>query len=267
MSSNFYWFDLFGVTVFAISGALVASRKQLDIVGFALLATVTGIGGGTLRDLVLDRPISWLEAPEYLGVCLIGATATYFLAPIMQRRYIVLLWLDSAGMALFSVLGTSIALAAGIHPVVSVAMGVMTATFGGIIRDVIGNELPLVLRKELYVTCAAAGATAFLLCHKIGVPYFYAQLTGFLLHSGCEHLVWLSAYRYLYTKTDRVGITQTGIAGPIEISHSIQSSINSTLPGCFKQKHPRSYRYIEAGNSATHGNPGQVVTVLHGQPA
>ena len=188
MSSNIYWFDLFGVTVFAISGALVASRKQLDIVGFALLATVTGIGGGTLRDLVLDRPISWIEAPEYLGACLIGAIATYFLAPVIQRRYIVLLWLDSAGMALFSVLGTSVALAAGVQPLVSVAMGVMTATFGGIIRDVIGNELPLVLRKELYVTCAAAGATAFLLCHKIGIPYFYAQLAGFFVAFGLRAL-------------------------------------------------------------------------------
>jgi len=188
MANNIYWFDLFGVAVFAISGALVASRKQLDIIGFALLATVTGIGGGTLRDLVLDRRISWIEAPEYLGVCLIGAVATFLLAPIIQRRYIVLLWLDSAGMALFSVLGTSIALAAGVHPVVSVVMGVMTATFGGIIRDVIGNELPLVLRKELYVTCAATGATAFLLCHKIGITYFYAQLAGFFVAFGLRAL-------------------------------------------------------------------------------
>ena len=91
-------------------------------------------------------------------------------------------------MALFSVLGTSIALAAGVHPVVSVAMGVMTATFGGIIRDVIGNELPLVLRKELYVTCAAAGAAAFLLCHKIGIPYSYAQLAGFFVAFGLRAL-------------------------------------------------------------------------------
>lgn len=179
LTHSLYWIDLFGVLVFAISGALVASRKQLDIVGFGLLATVTGVGGGTLRDLLLNRDVSWVVSPEYLIICLIAALGVFFLAPGLQRRFIVLVWLDAAGMALFSVMGAGIALAAGVHPVVAVAMGVMSATFGGIIRDVIGNELPLVLRKELYVTCAAGGATLYVASQLLDIPEVIGQLAGF----------------------------------------------------------------------------------------
>ena len=171
--------DLCGVAVFAVSGALVASRKQLDILGFALFATVTGVGGGTLRDLLLDRPISWIISPESLGVCILAALVTFMLAPVIQKRFIVLLWLDAAGLSLFSVLGTEIASNAGVHPSIAIVMGVMSATFGGIIRDVIGNELPLVLRKELYVTCAAGGAMTFLVCDWFGLPQPFSHIAGF----------------------------------------------------------------------------------------
>lgn len=140
---------------------------------------VTGIGGGTLRDLLLDRSIAWVTSPEPLIVCSIAAIFTFLLAPIIQRRFIVLLWLDAAGLSLFAILGTEIALNEGVHPLVAVVMGVMSATFGGIIRDVIGNELPLVLRKELYVTCAAGGALTFLLCHILGLAIPYCQMAGF----------------------------------------------------------------------------------------
>ena len=173
------WLDLAGVAVFAVSGALVASRKQLDIVGFALLATVTGIGGGTLRDLLLDRPVGWISNPDYLIVCLMAAISAFFLAPALHRRFVILVWLDAAGMALFCVLGSFVALNAEVSPIVAIVLGVISATFGGIIRDVIGNELPLVLRKELYVTCAAAGSTIFVMLQLLEVSTMISQVSGF----------------------------------------------------------------------------------------
>jgi uncharacterized membrane protein YeiH len=163
--------DWLGVVVFAISGALVASRKQMDIVGFALLGTVTGIGGGTLRDVLLDRgPVFWVQEPAYLIVCVIVSGLVFATAHIPQSRYRVLLWFDALGLALFAVTGAERALLAGAGPVVAVAMGVVTATFGGIIRDVLGNESPVVLSREVYVTAALIGAIVFVGLTGLGLP-------------------------------------------------------------------------------------------------
>ncbi len=163
--------DWLGVVVFAISGALVASRKQMDIVGFALLGTVTGIGGGTLRDVLLDRgPVFWVQEPAYLIVCVIVSGLVFATAHIPQSRYRVLLWFDALGLALFAVTGAERALLAGAGPVVAVAMGVVTATFGGIIRDVLGSESPVVLSREVYVTAALIGAIVFVGLTGLGLP-------------------------------------------------------------------------------------------------
>jgi uncharacterized membrane protein YeiH len=141
--------DWFGVIVFAISGALVASRKQMDIVGFALLGTVTGIGGGTLRDILLgELPVFWVREPAYLVTCVLISGVVFFTAHISESRYRLLLWFDALGLALFAVTGAERALLSGSGPVVVVAMGVITATFGGVIRDVLGGESPVVLSRE-----------------------------------------------------------------------------------------------------------------------
>ena len=156
--------DWLGVIVFAISGALVASRKQMDVVGFALLGTATGIGGGTLRDLLLGlSPVFWVSEPVYLVVCV------FVTAHIPKSRYRVLLWFDALGLALFAVTGAERALLAGSGPVVAVAMGVITATFGGVIRDVLGNESPVVLSREVYVTAALVGAAVFVVLSGFGL--------------------------------------------------------------------------------------------------
>lgn len=155
------WLDLAGIAVFAASGALVASRKEMDIIGFALLATFTGIGGGTARDVILDRQIFWLADQRPLLVCLGVALAVYIIAAWLNRRYRVLLWLDAAGLAAFAVLGAHIALGSGASPLVAIAMGVITATFGGLIRDVISGETPLILLPEIYATAAVAAAAAY----------------------------------------------------------------------------------------------------------
>lgn len=155
--------DLVGVAAFAASGALVASRKQMDLVGFALLAVVTGIGGGTVRDLLLGLPVFWIERPLYLVICFTIAGAAFFTAHLPASRYRLLLWFDAAGLALFCVVGAEKALLAGAGPLVALLMGVITATFGGVIRDVLGAEEPVILTREIYATAALAGAGVFIL--------------------------------------------------------------------------------------------------------
>lgn len=154
--------DLLGVAVFAVTGALVASRKQMDIVGFAFLGTVTGIGGGTVRDLVLGQtPVFSVKEPIYLLVC-VGCSALVFLAAHIPRsRLVLLVWLDAVGMALLAVSGAEKALPHG--PVVAATMGVVTAAMGGMIRDILGGESPVILRREICATAALLGAIIYLL--------------------------------------------------------------------------------------------------------
>lgn len=175
------WFGFAGVAVFAISGALVASRKCLDPVGFALIATVTGVGGGTVRDLLLGQPVFWLNQPGYVVLCVAVALVVYFIAPHIEYRYRVLLWADAAGLSLFCVLGASIAIEAEFNGIIAIVMGVLTATFGGLIRDVLCAELPLILRKEIYATAALCGAVVFTLLEPLALPYPAAEVGGMVV--------------------------------------------------------------------------------------
>jgi uncharacterized membrane protein YeiH len=154
--------DWLGLIVFAASGGLVASRKNMDVVGFALLAVVAAIGGGTLRDMLLGlTPVFWVRQPTVLLVCVGVGVGTFFIAHLLQSRLRLLLWLDAVGLAVFCVTGAQTTLQAGAAPGIAVAMGVASATFGGVIRDVLGGESPIVLRHEVYVTAALIGALAY----------------------------------------------------------------------------------------------------------
>jgi uncharacterized membrane protein YeiH len=153
--------DSIGIVAFAITGALVASRKEMDIVGFALLGTVTGIGGGTIRDLLLGAPVFWVGKPGYLVACVVVSALVFSTAHLLESRFRVLLWLDAVGMALFAVVGAEIASLAGANGIVAITMGVITATFGGIIRDLLGGEVPIILSREIYASAALAGAASF----------------------------------------------------------------------------------------------------------
>lgn len=168
MTINFLLiFDLMGVFVFALSGALAAARKQMDIFGYIVLAMLPAIGGGTVRDLVLNTSVFWVEQSVYILVATFAGILTFLVSVKVGQRYTVLEWADAIGLSLFCVLGASKALALTGDPVLGVTLGVVTAVVGGILRDVVCNEIPLILKREIYATAALAGATVY--CAGIGV--------------------------------------------------------------------------------------------------
>ncbi|WP_292289177.1 trimeric intracellular cation channel family protein [Marivita sp.] len=163
--------DHAAVLVFALTGALVASRAQLDIIGFAFLAILTGVGGGTIRDVLLDRnPVFWMADPTYLGVAVVAALLVFFTAHLFESRYTAILWLDAAALSFAVAAGANIAAALGQSAAIVIVMGAVTGCMGGLMRDVVANEVPLVLKQgELYVTCAVAGAAVIAFAPLLGV--------------------------------------------------------------------------------------------------
>lgn len=143
-----------------------------------MIATITGIGGGTLRDLLLGQDVFWVHQPNYVSLCVAVALTVYFIAPHIEYRYRVLLWADAAGLSLFCVLGARLAADAGFSGTIAVVMGLLSATFGGLIRDVLCNEIPLILRNEIYATAALCGAFVYVLMEPLFLPYGGAELGG-----------------------------------------------------------------------------------------
>ena len=166
------------VLVFAITGALVASRAQLDLVGFAFIACLTALGGGTLRDLLLDRnPIFWIANPTHLAVGVTAAMVVFFTAHLLESRYRGIVWLDALALAVAVPSGVGVALAMGMSWPVIIIMGITTGCFGGLMRDVVCNEVPLVLKQgELYITCAMAGSLSAVVMIEIGLSLPVALL-------------------------------------------------------------------------------------------
>lgn len=173
--------DLAAAGVFAMTGALVASRKEMDILGFMWLGVITGIGGGTLRDLLLGVPVFWVQDATPVALCLVVAALVHFMAHRVSSRYRLLLYLDAFGMALVTIAGAAKGLEAGAGPLVALVMGVITASFGGILRDLLGQEPSIVLRKDIYVSASAAGAAVFLGGVWTGLPREVAMGLGLLV--------------------------------------------------------------------------------------
>jgi uncharacterized membrane protein YeiH len=163
------YFDLAGVFVFAISGALAAARKDMDLFGIIVLALMTAVGGGTLRDLVLGEPVFWVQNTTSVWAALAAAGLSFLFARHLASRITWLKWADAAGLALFSVVGAEKALALSGSPLIAVMLGVGTGVMGGLIRDVICNEIPLVLKQEIYATAAFVGAGLFCLFSYMGM--------------------------------------------------------------------------------------------------
>ncbi len=195
------FFNYVGVFVFAATGALAASRRQLDIVAFLFFATITGIGGGTMRDLVLgDTPVFWVKDTGYLIACAAAAAVVYFTAHLVESRFRVLLWLDAIGLAAYCVLGAEKGLSLGFGPIVAVVAGVLTATFGGVLRDIMAGEPSVLLRREIYITAALAGAAVYTLFHILALPPVLstgvAVATAFTIRGGALHFGWaMPTYR------------------------------------------------------------------------
>jgi uncharacterized membrane protein YeiH len=175
-----YLFDIFAVVVFAVSGGLVASRKQLDVMGFMWLAVVTGVGGGTVRDVILNVPVFWVLDPLYVSACLSTAVVMHFVAPLVESRYMTLLWFDAFGLALVSVAGTAKALDVGTPALVAIAMGATTGCVGGILRDTLGQVPSILLRHEIYVTASVLGACTYVGLSALGTSRPAAMVAAFL---------------------------------------------------------------------------------------
>lgn len=171
--------DYLGVFVFALSGGVLAARKDLDLFGFIVLALMPAVGGGTARDLILDAPVFWVVNTNYLYVTLLAAVLSFVLHRRLLARQHILRWLDAAGLSLFCVLGAAKALELTANPTIAVTMGVVTAVAGGIIRDTIANDLPLILQREVYASAAFGGALVYVALDSIAVPG--ATLAGILV--------------------------------------------------------------------------------------
>jgi uncharacterized membrane protein YeiH len=184
------WLDYASALIFAMSGALAASRAQLDLVGFAFLASLTALGGGTVRDLLLDRnPVFWIGDPTPLGIACAGAVLVFFTAHLLESRQTVLTWLDALALPIAVAAGVRAAMETGQTTPIVLLMGVATGCFGGLLRDIVANEVPLLIRPgKLYVTAALAGAASALLATHMGASPLVATLAcigvAFFLRGG-----------------------------------------------------------------------------------
>ena len=193
--------DYVSVFIFALTGAFAASRAQLDIVGFVFLAALTGMGGGTIRDVLLDRQPLWIADRTYLGVVAIAAILVFFTAHLVDNRLRWLVWLDACALAVAVPAGFAVALALGQPAPILLIMCIVTGTFGGLMRDVVVNDVPVVLVKgTLYVTAAAAGGCAGIAALWLGLGPTAALIlcgaTALLLRVGSLLFGWsLPVYR------------------------------------------------------------------------
>ena len=195
----FGYLDYAGIGVFALSGALVAAAKRQTFVTFVFFAVVTGVGGGTVRDLLIAAPVFWIERNAILLICIAAALIVWLLPQRFWKEQ-ALLWLDALGLAAYATFGAAKGLAYDVAPLPAIAMGVLTACTGGIIRDVLAGEPSILMRRELYVTAAALSSALMVALLLVGMPIYAAgtisALLGFSLRAGAIWKGWaLPAYR------------------------------------------------------------------------
>lgn len=174
------WFatlETLSIAVFAASGALAAANKRQTLVTFFFFALVTGVGGGTVRDLLIGEPIYWVEHQRVPFVCLVTALLIWF-TPRSWWSEKALDWFDALGLAAYAVFGAAKALNSGVQPISAAVIGVITACAGGIIRDILAGEPSIILKPELYVTAGALASASFVLLVAVGVPPFIATAVG-----------------------------------------------------------------------------------------
>lgn len=188
-----YLLDLIGVAVFAVSGVLVAAHSGMDLLGGVALAALTAIGGGTLRDVLLNRhPIFWIRDARYLIVILAASALTMIYIAFLPPPGDSLMIADALGLALFTISGAQVAEATKHPALIVILMGAMTGTAGGMLRDVMTAHVPMIFRQDLYATAAIAGIVVYLLLQKLSVPRSFAIIAGVLVILGMRLLavVW-----------------------------------------------------------------------------
>lgn len=176
---SLYVFDLLGTGVFAVSGALAAGRRRMDLFGVLVVAAATAVGGGTTRDVLLGRePVFWIQDLSYLAVIAGAALVTFVGATYVRFPEKALLVADALGLAVFTIVGIRVALGETVHPVIAVLMGGVTGTMGGVIRDVLCGTIPLILRREIYATASLMGGIVHLLTVRAGAADLTTTLVG-----------------------------------------------------------------------------------------
>ena len=171
------WLDYIGTMVFAMSGVLTAAERRLDLFGAMFIGVVTAIGGGTTRDLLLGvTPVTWLSTPVYLYIILAGVVLAMVFRRVLEKLRRTLFLFDTIGIGVFTIIGLEKALNLGVYPAVAVMMGMTSAVVGGVIRDTLTNEVPLIFHREIYATACIAGALVYLLLRWVGIDAALNQL-------------------------------------------------------------------------------------------
>ncbi|MEM9362280.1 MAG: trimeric intracellular cation channel family protein [Bacteroidota bacterium] len=171
--------DILGTIAFAVSGVLVAMDKRLDLFGVLIIAFVTAIGGGTLRDLLIgNTPVTWMRDLTYVTIIPLTVLLTIIFSHQLKYLRKSLFLFDTIGIGLYTMLGIEKGLEANLSPVMCIALGTMTASFGGVLRDILCNEIPVIFRKEIYATACILGGTLYFVINRLGVPEQYAYITG-----------------------------------------------------------------------------------------
>ncbi|MBK5191997.1 MAG: trimeric intracellular cation channel family protein [Flavobacteriaceae bacterium] len=162
--------EILGTAAFAISGALSAMNRKLDVFGIFIIAFVTGIGGGTVRDILIgSTPVTWMENIIYIYLIgIVTILAIIFRKKINYLKTSLFLF-DTIGLGIFTIIGVETGIRNNLDPIISIALGVMTGTFGGVIRDILCNEIPVIFRKEIYATACLIGGLVFIILHELGV--------------------------------------------------------------------------------------------------
>jgi len=166
----FHFLDLLGTAAFAISGALFAMNKKMDPFGVFIIAFVTAVGGGTLRDILIDRnPVAWMDDLNYVYTIFLAVTFAIILRKRIGHLSKSLFLFDAIGLGIFTIIGTEIGIQNDFHPIISISLGMITATFGGVIRDTLSNEVPLIFHKEIYATACIIGSVTYLALNQFHI--------------------------------------------------------------------------------------------------
>ena len=186
---SLYYFDLFGTLVFAISGVLTALDKKFDLVGSIVIGLITAVGGGSLRDLLIgSTPVGWMKDEYYLIAILLGVLLSYTLKPWIIRLKRSMFLFDTLGIGVFTILGLQKTLDTGLSIPVALLMGVVSAVFGGVIRDVLCNEVPLIFRRQIYASACLAGGLVYVLGLQASLPALWISLLSIAIVVGIRYL-------------------------------------------------------------------------------